>query len=290
MNPPPFFHRSQVISLLLFSALAFASAFGLAYQQDRIRVAQAGQLAWFHFLYAEELKDDMAVIDWSKTTGNLDGLRAFQVKVNSKVVAEGGNRDFLPDAPAEGTAYHFPSGWTYRVTSKTDPPEVKEFILVVDTWPGPWLWGLLFFGGTFLTGGFLAIQTKNLKSAPSIKTPAPGSRSELAAPSVARASEAQAPDKSPPSGEPYLLIDKNYVIQRASARAAELLGENLDALMNRHLLDLMPDPLFIQAIEKGEEIKCLKPFPGRPHLSVFLKQDGQGCLVLFESPGESKSP
>jgi hypothetical protein len=288
MNPP-LLHRAQVVSLLLFSSLAFALAFGLAYQQDGTRVSQAGQLAWFHFLYAQELKDDMAVIDWSKTTGNLDGLRAFQVKVNSKVVAEGGNRDFLPDAAVDGVAYRFPSSWNYRVTSKKDPQEVKEFILVVDTWPGPLLWGLLFLTGTFLAGFTLAVQTKYLKSA-SLKITESGPRSGVAMPAAVLASPAPPPEISLPGGEPFLLIDKNYVIQRASPRAAELLGENFESLMNRHLLDLMPDPLFIQAIEKAEEIKLLKPFPRRPHLTAFLKRHTHGCLVLFESPGESKSP
>jgi hypothetical protein len=290
MTAPPRLHRAQVFTLLLFSALAFALAFGLAYRQDKIRVAETGQLAWFHFLYAEELKDDMAVIDWSKNTGNLSGLRAFQVKVNSKVVAEGGNRDFLTDPTMEGVLYHFPSGWTYHAISRSYPQDIKEFILEMNTWPGPLLWGLLFLAASFLSGCLLALQTKNSKSPPSIKVPAPASRNEWAGPSLAGSSAVPAPDKNLTKGEPFLLIDHNYVIKQVSAGAAELLGENLDALMDRHLLDLMPDPLFIQAIEKAEEIKLSNPFPARPHLSVFLKPHNHGCLVFLEGLRESKSP
>jgi hypothetical protein len=290
MTASPLPHRAQVFTLLLFPLLAFALAFELAYQQDKIRVAETGQLAWFHFLYAEELKDDMAVIDWSKNTGNLSGLRAFQVKVNSKVVAEGGNRDFLTDSTAEVIRYHFPSGWTYHVTSKSGSQDLNEFTLEINTWPGPFLWGLLFLAGSFLSGCLLAFQTKNSKSSPSIIVPAPASRKEWTGQSLASSSAVPEPDKNLPQGESFLLIDKNYMIKQASAGAAELLGENLDALMNRHLLDLMPDPLFIQAMEKAEEIKLSKPFPERPHLSVFLKPHSQGCLVFLEGPKESKSP
>ncbi len=83
------FIRHPLIRLLLFSTLAFASGFGLAYRQDRIRAEEIGRLTWSHFSYAEELKDDMAVIDWSNDMKNLDGLRVFQADLNSKVIAEG---------------------------------------------------------------------------------------------------------------------------------------------------------------------------------------------------------
>ena len=62
MRSPPF-NRLGGLALLLFSPLlAFGLGFTFAYQQDQLRVSELGRIAWLHFQYAEELKDDMAVI------------------------------------------------------------------------------------------------------------------------------------------------------------------------------------------------------------------------------------
>ncbi len=102
-------------------------------------------------------------------------------------------------------------------------------------------------------------------------------------------------DPNPPAGpstddKAFLFINKSYVILQATARAAALLGKNLDALEKVHLLDLAPDPAFIQAIEKGKEAELFKPFSSHPHLSVLLKPDPNGCWLFLESEGPSKSP
>ena len=296
MNPFPPFNRCQFIALLLFSTLSFALGFSLSYQQDGNQVGEIGRLASAHLSYAEELKDDMAVIDWSKNLEKLNGLRSFQVKVNSKVTAEGGNQDFLAHPVAEGIGYEFPSTWSYRATSNADPQNVKEFILIYNLWPGPFLLGLFYFGGAFLGGAIvMALQTKNSKIirpkvsivpsqnnfTVSLKTPT-SSADPLPAPVI--------PIETPNNGKPFLLVDNALIILEASTQAAELLGANLNLLSKIHLIDLKPHPLLVQAVENAEEGKFLNPFAEHPHLIAFVKRDIKGCLIFLESRSETSNP
>ena len=79
MKPLVFFPLRNLLLLVLLALIAFIVSFGVAYQQDEARVMDFGKLAWAHLSYAEELKDDMAVIDWSKNLEKMDTIRAFQV-------------------------------------------------------------------------------------------------------------------------------------------------------------------------------------------------------------------
>lgn len=81
--------RITLFLTLCLSVLAFSLVFSLSFQQDRAQVAEIGYLAWSHFFYAAELKDDMAVIDWSKNLEKLESVRAFLVEADSKNVARG---------------------------------------------------------------------------------------------------------------------------------------------------------------------------------------------------------
>ncbi len=289
MNPFTFLNRGRFILLSLFPILAFALGFNLSYQQDIIRVGEIGQLAFAHLCYAQELKDDMAVIDWSKNIEKLDGLRAFQVKVNSKVTSKGGNQDFLTSSISEGTEFVFPTNWSYRVSSNVDPQNTKEFILIYRPWPGPLLWGFLAFSSALLTGLMMELtQKRKVASSKNLAVP---SVKDFTGPIPAQAPPSQSfPPKSQKDEKPFLLVDPSLLILQVSTQAAMLLDKNSDLVNKGNLIDLEPDTALVKAIQNGEETKIPKPFRGYPHLSAFVKRDTKGSQIFLETQSESTSP
>jgi hypothetical protein len=294
MNSFPFFNRRQFIPLLLFSTLGLASGFGVSYQQDESRINEMGQLALSYLSYPEDLKDDMAMIDWSKNMEKLNGLRYFQVKVNSKVTEEGGNQEFLTPPIAEGIEYDLPSNWSYHVTSNADPQNTKEFLLIYNLSPGPLFWGLSSFFSALLAGlMMIALQPRNLKINPSKILAVPSGNdftNPLTEPTPRAHSSPILQIESPSNEKPFLLVDKALIILQVSTQAAILLDRNLNQLNKGHLIDLKPDPLLIQAVENAEEAKFSNPFADHPHISAFVKRDTKGCLIFLETENESPNP
>ena len=276
----PSFIRRVLVSSLLLSIPAFLLGFGIAYRQDEIHVFNVGHLAWLHFSYAEELKDDMAVIDWAKNLENLDTVRAFQVVSGPNIIAEGGNRNYLPSITPEGVAYLFPAGWTFRVTSTKPQAPTLEFTLVLHAWPGPLLWGMLLFGVCLAGGcalGYFSFRPLPVKILPN---------ETIRSASPVTSLKNQIPTKSipipPQNKKAYFFIDKDYVIRQASQEAAGYFKKKPEELLNRHLLDLAPDPALVQAFEKKEETKIPKPFLEPLDISAHLKPEAGGCLVILE--------
>ncbi|HJT24776.1 MAG TPA: hypothetical protein VJ873_09380, partial [bacterium] len=252
-----------------------------------------GNLAWLHLSYAEELKDDMAVIDWSKNLEKLDSVRAFQVLSNSKIVAEGGNKNYLPSSVPQGVAYFFPSEWSFRVGSGKPQAPAEEFTLVLHLGPGPLLWGLFVFGACLAGGCAVGFFLK--WGAPAPSHPAKSAPAEKASPSIpASSAETRAPAKSAVASlkknTAYLFIDKDYVIRQISPEAASFFQKQPGELLNGHFLDLAPDPALIQAFEKSEETKVLKPFLSHLDLAAHLKPDSDGYLLVLERKSGSLSP
>ena len=292
MKSSTLFPRRILLPSFLLSTLAFLLGFGIAYQQDAAYVANFGKLAWLHLSYAEELKDDMAVIDWSKNLEKLDAVKAFQVRLNSKSIAEGGNANFLPAVAPDGVAYRFPSDWSFRTASGKDNASPLEFLLLLHSSPGPFLWGLFTFLACFAGGcalGLLApskpAETLKVKATPDGK---PGhAKPDALLPTQPLAGPAGNPlDKN----TPYLFIDRNYVIREVSPEAAVFLQKKPEDLLNGHLLDLSPDSGLIQAFEKAVEAKIPKSFPDFPDVVVNLKPDPNGCRLILESATGSKPP
>lgn len=291
MNPS--FVKQVLFPFLLCSFLAFLSGFGLAYRQDEIQASNIGDLAWLHLSYAEELKDDMAVIDWSKNLEKLDSVQAFQVVLNSKIIAEGGNKNYLPSSVPQGVAYLFPSEWSFRVGSEKPQVPPVEFTLVLHLGPGPLLWGLFVFGFCLAGGCGVGFFSRRVVPAPS--HPAKSAPAEKAIPSTsATPAETRAPVKSAVAllkkNTAYLFIDKDYVIRQTSPEAASFFQKQPGELLNGHFLDLAPDPSLIQAFEKSEETKVLKPFLSHLDLVAHLKPDSDGYLLVLERKPGSLSP
>lgn len=278
------FNRLVLVPSLLLAIPAFFLGFGLAYHQDEIQALNVGNLAWLHLSYAEELKDDMAIIDWSKNLEKLDGLRAFEVISGSKIIAEGGNRNYLPSAVPEGAAYLFPGDWTLRMVSEKPPAPSLEFTLVLHPWPGPLFLGGIFFGICLASGcalGWFSIKA-SLKPI-SMKT-FPDEIAQSATPAVLMGN--RGPGKSTAASlkknTAYLFIDKDYVIRQVSPEAAAFLKKNSEELLNAHLLDLTPNPDLIQAFEKAGEATISKPFLDHSDLLAHLKPENDGCIVVLE--------
>ncbi len=273
-------HKPNLLIPLTFSILAFVSGFGISYQQDIARVKEVGQLAWLHLEYAEELKDDMAIIDWSKNLQKLDGILAFQALNDTKLIAEGGNRNFLPAVKKLGVSYLFPAKWIFDTELTNADKMRKEFTMVYRAWPGPLIWGLFTFLLCFVVGVVTPVLAAFFSPVNILKPPPSPtvSKPKVILPAV------QPQNPSPSKNEkPFLFLDKNYVIQQVTPEAAKLLRRNADDLVNVHLFDLDPDPSLMQGIEKAEETKILKPILSNPNLSAFLKPDPNGTLLYLES-------
>ena len=287
MSPIYFNRLGGPAFLFLFPLLALCLGFVLSYQQDQMRVSELGRIAWLHFLYAEELKDDMAVIDWSKNLEKLGNVRAFEANVDSKTVAGGGNRDFLLSGTPEGVSYHFPSEWSYHVFSAKEGSPIKEFILVCHSSPGPLLWALFSFFASCLSAagaGLLILLNQKPVSSKDLslsRNPSTVSVSANTIPSL------KPHPKSILENIPFLFLDKQYVIQEVSPQAGDLLGKNPQNLAQAHILDLSPSPQLLQALEKAEETKIPDSFSDHPGLSVHLKPDPNGFLLILEgSPSD----
>lgn len=224
MKPLTFFPLRNPFLLVLLSFIAFIASFCIAYQQDAARVTELGKLAWAHLSYAEELKDDMAVIDWSKNLEKMDTMRAFQATVNSKGIAKGGNQDYLPATVSEGVSYLFPSDWSFCVISPKGLQSQVELTMIFKTWPGPFFWGLFTFFACLICGCVWGLSVFSVRAGPpKMKTVL----METSGPPIAPPPSAQPMAK--PIGTAlekntsYLFIDRNYVIRQVSPEAAGLL-------------------------------------------------------------------
>ncbi len=289
MTSPFSFHRRRLLFFLfLLPILAFPVAFLTAYQGDAVRVMSLGQLAWAHLSYAEELKDDMAVIDWSKNLERLEDVRAFQVALNSKVVAQGGNIKYIPAKPAPGVSFLYPSDWSFQSTSNQGPLSSLQFTAVFHSWPGPFFWGVfasLLCGGTGMILVFLSPSASASAAPRTDILYGPADRPSNPAP-VSSFQDHPFPSNPWKGSQSCLFIDKTYVIRQVSPEVAGLLLKKAEELQDGHLLDLAPDAILLQAFENGVEAKILKPFPGHPHISATLKPDSNGYWLILEGANQ----
>jgi len=276
MNSRLLSRKSSHLMLLTPAVFAFGIAFLIAYQQDQKYVVESSRLALSHLVYALQLKDDMAVIDWSHDMERSEFLLVFQASSNSKVVAEGGNRNFLPDRSIAGVSYDFPNQWSFKWESPKGAQPPKELVIQYSTSPGPFLWGLLGFFLCLLAGAAGRMSA----SGTSEKNPI------LIVPT--QKTNAKVPTSTKPvlsfSADPKnsLFLDKNFVIQQITPEAAELFQKKPADLLFCHLLDLTPDPRFMQSIEQAEETLFPNPFLSYPHISAQLKATPVGMILQLE--------
>ncbi len=285
MNSSSSFPSRSLLLLFLLPLLAFPAAFFTAYQGELVRVTALGQLSWAHLSYAEELKDDMAVIDWSKNLERLPGMRAFQVVLDSKVVAQGGNLEYLPQRPVSGVYFLFPSDWSFQSGSHRGPHLSLKFTVVFHSWPGPFFWGLFAFLSCWSTGAIMLLVSRTGSASGALPAATLYGTGQWPSTLAPEGSFQKQPAMAAPwlGDRPYLFIDKNYVIRQVSPEAAGALLKKAEELRNGHLLDLAPDALLIQAFENGMDAKIQKPFTAHPHVSATLKADSNGYWLILEA-------
>ncbi|HUO56846.1 MAG TPA: hypothetical protein VMV05_01600 [bacterium] len=261
----------------ILSILSFTIGFGVSFQSDSSRAQELGQLAWNHLLYAIELKDDMAMIDWAKSLEKSENCLAFRASHNSKTLAEGGNQDFINKVDLT-LPFAFPNHFYAVFVSNKPSTNTVTLLLVYRANPGPVAWGVLALVISFISGAFSAWA---LARQPLPRGVNPDSASigqvqiSKPIPPEATYSKTVKPDQA------YLFLDKQFVIRQAHPKAAEFFGKKTDDLLNGHLFDLAPDPQLMKAIEEGLEIKNLKPFHLNPNLSVTLQPDPNGTLLVL---------
>lgn len=233
-------------------------------------------MAWAHLHYALELKDDMAVIDWSKNLEKMDSVLAFKATVDSRSIAEGGNRNLLPTGNTMGPTYRFPTDWVFVIGGAAGSASPKELTVIFRFGPGPPGWGFL-MGGMALLAGILGLFMM------------PAGIPERLSPTTDPKPSKPLPKKNlnpVPSKmdtqKPYLFLDKNYVIQQTTPEAAKLFQKTIESLLNSHLLDLEPNPALMSAIERSEEVHLESAFASQPKLSVSIKTDPNGTLLFLE--------
>src|ERR1700722_16842979 len=107
---------------IVFIAALIAATLGfiLSYQDEQTRFSEMGLIAQSHLNYALQLKDDMALIDWSKGLEKLPSVSAFQATSASKVVAEGGNKQLCPAVLTDGVSFQFPYRWMVHSSFRKD--------------------------------------------------------------------------------------------------------------------------------------------------------------------------
>jgi hypothetical protein len=279
-------YRKHAFSLAMVIVLtASVFVFVGSYRQGFAHVSETAALARFHFLYALEMKDDIGVIDWAKNLEKQDQVLAFQALVNGKVVAEGGNQEYLPVSTSEGVQYVFPATWRYYGRETRLPQISAELFLACRSHPGPFVLALIVFLVGVTTAVLLRMSQADISRAspraqinrePQQKA---ASGSPLPAPLE---NELTDPEKA------LLFLDMQFIIRRVSPRAALLMERSPEHLLNSHLLDLSPDPRLMKAIENSEQSLLSDVFKSHPGLCVRLKPDPHGIFLYLES-GEKAS-
>jgi hypothetical protein len=269
-------------TFVFIAALAAATiGFILSYQDEQTRFSEMGLIAESHLNYALQLKDDMALIDWSKGLEKLPSISAFQAVSDSKVVAEGGNKQLCPPIAADGISFQFPYRWMVHFSFRKDSVTPIALTLVFQDLRGPLFWGLFTFLACLGLGWALiglGGLSKKLSSFPE-STVSPLKND----PTVVK------PIVSIKNDESFtLVLDKDYIICQVTASAAKALGRQVSELVGNHFLDLLPDPTVMKAIEESKEIKLLKPFPSHPELSALLRPVPEGTILIFETQAGSQ--
>jgi hypothetical protein len=262
------------IVLLVLSLAAGTLGFSLSYQDEQTRFLEMISVAQSHFTYALQLKDDMAMIDWSKDLEKLPSVLTFQAHSGSKVIADGGNKEMCPVVSHDGFSFDFPYRWIVHSTFNKETGTPADLTIVFQDFHGPLLWCVCLFSVSFITGLLLF----RLKAAPITKliTPPP-------IVSVIKNSEVLQPKGSAVDEKSLTLtLDADYLIFQATPLAAKAVDRPLSDLVGSHFLDLLPDPSVMNVIAEAKETKFLKPFPSHPHLSALIHPVKEGTIIVLE--------
>ena len=270
--------KSLWIIVLTLSLVAGVLGFTLSYQDEQTRFLQMASIAESHLSYASQLKDDMALIDWSKGLEKLPSILAFRANLDTKVLAEGGNKQFYPTTAPNGVSFEFPYRWVIHWQKDST---TLELTLVFQNFRGPLFWALCAIFICLGTGWVLIsyIALPNALSSSVIPETAPVKKRLVLKPIVETSNDQSF----------TLALDKDYVICQATPFAAKALDKQVSELVGSHFLDLLPDPSVMKAIEEAKEVRLIKPFPSHPHLGALLRPATHGTVLVLEPQQESET-
>ncbi|HTA76133.1 MAG TPA: hypothetical protein VK791_03130 [bacterium] len=270
METLPRSSKSLWIIVLTSALIAGTLGFTLSYQDEQTRFSQMASIAESHLSYAAQLKDDMALIDWSKGLEKLPSILAFRANLDTKVLAEGGNKQFCPATAPNGVSFEFPYRWVIHWQKDST---MLELTLVFQNFRGPLFWALCAIFICLGTGwGLISYLSSPKTLSSSTQKIAP-----IKKPSVLNLIVETSNDQSF-----TLALDKDYVICQVTPLAARALDKQVSELVGSHFLDLLPDPSVMKAIDEAKEIKLIKPFPSHPHLSALLQPAAHGTVLILE--------
>ncbi len=263
--------KSPWIIVLALACVAGTLGFMLSYQDEQTQFSQMASIAESHLSYASQLKDDMALIDWSKGLEKLPSILAFRASFDNKVIAEGGNKQFCPDTMPNGVSFEFPYRWIVQWQKDSAP---LQLTMVFQNFRGPLFWSLCVFLICLGTGWVLIgyMHSHQALTPTGAAEPAPIKKHSAVKPIINVANE-----------QSYTLaLDKDYMICQVTPLAAKVLDKQVSDLVGSHFLDLLPDPAVMKAIEEAKEIRLIKPFPSHPNLGALLQPAAHGTVLILE--------
>jgi len=269
---------AKTLPLLGFalSLVLFSCGFFLAYHQDAREAEKFSHIAFSHFSQSRLARDDMGLIDWARDLEYSEGVLAFKAAQGGKILAKGGNQNFIPFSSIPGTRFVLPSTWITRLGSENDSQGRETFDLALALWPGPLLWGLFGLGAAWTMGAFVFWGLS--------RAAGPMEEMKTQEPPV-WAREFENPLPTPSAESLFLFLDSNCVVRNASPTATKLFGEKHPALMGLHLLDLKPHPSVIKAIGEKSPQELKNAFPAFPSIVLTLEVLPEGFMfVIKENP------
>jgi len=277
-----------VLGPLFPAVVLFALVFWTTLEIDLRHDSALGQAFQGHLLYCLRSKDDMGTIDWGKSLESVPGVKAFSVSKDGSRIVSGGNLQTIPDPGPNGARFALPDSIIYETEFLSAGTSKVRFTFLSEPLLDPWgsaglaallslLWGLFFL----------------LKGQRSERTPIAGPVGHEGSKELPRKPKDKQPLTENPSTDfptNGLLLDAQFKILKFGDQTPGFLDLSQESLLNGHLLDLLPDPSLLLAMEKGQKQKLSGVFPKGPGLSVNLEPTPNGFLLVLEPAESSQTP
>ena len=270
--PGPFLAVCPVFILL------FIAGYGLAYQLSAERALSEARLSLAHLSYVLQVKDDMGLMDWSKSLEKTDDCLAYDVRAEGTQKLSGGNKTLLPNTFTGGLSFRLPSQWCFGWKPTGAAYEAR---IVFEAKPIPWFWGLAFGMGASLCylGMLFYFRRLFAKEKTSFSSyPAPEDKAKT--PHQVHAQVTSSPKVISYSRHPFLLVSKEQEILESSPSVSGIFSFFQPGATI--FFDLEPVKELTDLIEKGEVGRVENAFQKAPGQGVTVKPAESGMLLVLE--------
>ncbi len=273
-------------SLWIIGILAFFSGFlnfYIAFESSAAGAERIFQLVHSQLVYVLSEKDDMELIDWGNLLQSSNPGLGLTANLDGKTVLSIGKIPANPFQAPLGFHFCFPNDWSFHSTETLSGLSAApfNFVLVLPLSPSPWSWAFL-NGALALLVGIVAMillkEKSGLKPASeTLERPAP-------APISKSAQTPQPPEASKDIRVPHLRMDKGYLIRFVSPGVSDLFHKEAADILERHILDLSPQPGLLEILKRGQNDKISDAFLPPLRLSASLLRDQEDWVILLEAP------